>query len=124
MSFTIVSCAPHKKLAYDFVNISKGASVAFYVPEELQKTNLRSDCNPNSVDLVVLDEDELQDTINSRVKILNKIDNEIFLNVMIASFEETLKDYDLDLQYWENENTLLILCIGSWICHILKYKNL
>ena len=106
LSFTIVSCAPHKKLAYDFVNSSKGASVAFYVPEELQKTNLRSDCNPNSVDLVVLDEDELQDTINARVKILNKIEDEIFLDVMFSSFEKALEDYGLKLQYWENENTM------------------
>ncbi len=99
------SCSSQKKFAYDFVNKSKGAEVAFYVTDELKKTNLRNDCNPESIDLVVLDEDELQDTINSRLKILNKIDDEIFLNVLIASFEETLKDYNLDLKYWENENT-------------------
>ena len=105
MLFAMVSCAPHKKLAYDFVNKAKGASVAFYLPEELQKTNLRSDCNPESADLILLDECQLQDTINSRIKILNKIDDEIFLDVVLASFEETLKDYDLNLQYWEDENT-------------------
>lgn len=105
LSFAIVSCAPHKKLAYDFVNKTKGASVAFYLPEQLQKTNLRSDCNPESVDLILLDECQLQDTINSRIKILNKIDDDVFLDVVIASFEEALKDYGLDLQYWEDENT-------------------
>lgn len=105
LSLIFVSCSPHKQLAYDFVSRSKGASVALYVPEELQKTNMRTDCNPGNVDLVLLDEDELQDTINSRIKILNKIDDETFLNVMIASFEETLKDYDLNLHYWEDENT-------------------
>ena len=99
------SCASQKKFAYDFVKKSKGAKVAFYVPNELKKTNLRIDCNPQNVDLVVLDDEELQDTINSRLKILNKIDDEIFLNVMIMSFEEALKDYDVNLQYWENENT-------------------
>lgn len=99
------SCASQKKFAYDFVKKSKGANVAFYVPNELKKTNLRIDCNPQNVDLVVLDDEELQDTINSRIKILNKIDDEIFLNVMMMSFEEALKDYDVNLQYWENENT-------------------
>lgn len=99
------SCASQKKFAYDFVKKSDGAVVAFYVPKELEKTNMRSDCNPNSIDLVLLDEDELQDTINSRLKILNKIDDEIFLNVLIASFEDALKDYNVSFQYWENENT-------------------
>lgn len=101
----LASCSTHKNLAYDFVNKAKGASVAFYVPDELKKTNLRNDCNPTSIDLVLLDEDQLQDTINSRIKILNKIEDEIFLDVMLASFEDALKDYDLKLQYWENENT-------------------
>lgn len=104
-AFVLVSCSPHKQLAYDFVKKSKGASVAFYVPEELQRTNKRSDCDPNNIDLVLLDEDELQDTINSRVKILNKIDDGVFFNVMIASYEETLKDYGLILEYWEDENS-------------------
>lgn len=104
LSLIFVSCSPHKQLAYDFVSRSKGASVAFYVPKELQKTNMRSDCDPDNIDLVLLDDDQLKDTIDSRVQILNDIDDEIFLNVMIASFEETLNDYGLNLHYWENEN--------------------
>ena len=99
-----VSCAPHKNMAYDFVKKSKGASVAFYVPNELKKTNMRADCKPENPEFASLDEAQLQDTINSRIKILNSIDNEVFLNVMIASFEETLKDYNLTLNYWENDN--------------------
>ena len=105
LSLIFVSCSPHKQFAYDFVKKSKGAHVAFYVPEELRKTNNRSDCDPNNIDLVLLDEDELRDTINSRVKILNDIDDEIFLEVMIASFEETLRDYDLSLEYWEDAHS-------------------
>lgn len=105
LSLTIASCSPAKRFAYDFVNKSKGASVAFYVPVELQKTNMRKDCNPQNVDLVLLDEDQLADTINSRIKILNDIDDEVFLDVMIASFEEALRDYNLKLDYWEDENT-------------------
>lgn len=99
-----VSCAPHKNIAYDFVKKSKGASVAFYVPNELKKTNMRTDCKPENPEFASLDEAQLQDTINSRIKILNSIDNEVFFNVMIASFEETLKDYNLTLNYWENDN--------------------
>ena len=101
----LTSCSSYKKIAYNFVKKSKGASVAFYVPSELVKTNLRRDCNPSNTDLVELDANQLQDTINSRIKIINKIDDEIFLGVMIASFEETLKDYGLTLEYWEKENT-------------------
>lgn len=103
-SFIFVSCSSYKRLAYEFVKKSKGTSVALYVPDELLKINKRADCDPNNIDLVLLEEDQLQDTINSRIKILNKIDDEIFLNVMIASFEETLKDYDLSLEYWEDDN--------------------
>lgn len=101
----LVSCSQPKKLAYDFVNKSKGAKVAFYVPDELKKANIRRDCDPNNIDLVLLDEDQLRDTIEARTKIINKIDDKVFLSVMIASFEETLKDYDLELDYWENETT-------------------
>lgn len=102
----MVSCSLHKNLAYDFVQKSKGASVAFYIPEKLEKNNQRSDCNPKSVELVTLDESQLRDTINARTKIVNKIDDEIFFNVMIASFEETLKDYDLNLLYWEEDGKM------------------
>ncbi len=92
-------------MAYDFVKISKGASVALYLPNELKKTNIRKDCDPNIPELFVLDENQLRDTIEARTKIVNKIDDDIFLEVMIASFAKTLEDYDLKLEYWENENT-------------------
>lgn len=101
-SFIFVSCSPYKRLAYDFVNKSKGASVAFYVPDDLQKTNLRDDCDIESDEFAEMDENQIIDIVNSRIKILNEIDDEIFLDVMIASFEETLNDYDLNLQYWED----------------------
>lgn len=101
----LISCSQPKRLAYDFVNKSKGAAVAFYVPKELKKENIRKDCNPNNIDLVTLDEEQLRDTIEARTKIVNKIDDERFLDVMIASFEETLKDYNLKLEYWETEDT-------------------
>ena len=97
-----VSCSSQKKLAYDFVNKSRGASVAFYVPNELKKTNVRKDCNPKIPELFVLDEDQLRDTIEARTKIVNKIDDEIFFEVMINSFEKTLEDYGLKLEYWED----------------------
>lgn len=100
----LISCSYPKRLAYDFVKKSRNASVAFYVPAELKKENIRKDCNPRNIDLIVLDEEQLRDTIEARTKIVNKIDDDIFLDVMYASFEETLKDYKLKLEYWENEN--------------------
>ena len=105
VSLSFFSCSSHRDIAYDFVKNSKGVSVAFYVPKELQKTNLRNDFDQESELFDGLDEEQIQDSIDSRVKILNKIDDDIFLDVMIASFEETLLDYDVKLEYWETENT-------------------
>lgn len=106
LAFVFVSCSPQKKLAYDFVEKSHGVKIALFVTDELQKTNLRSDCNPKNVELVLLDEDQLQDTIDARTRIINKIDDEIFLNVLLSSFESTLKDYNISLEYWENDNMM------------------
>lgn len=105
MAMLLASCSMQKRLAYDFVEQSKGASVAFYVPNELKISNIRKDCDPNSIELLPLDEEQLRDTIEARTKIVNKIDEKMFLDVMIVSFEETLKDYGLKLEYWENEDT-------------------
>ena len=105
LCFLFASCSMQTNLAYDFVNQSKGAEVAFYVPKELEKINIRKDCNPVNIDLASLDEEQLRDTIEARTMIVNKIDDDVFLNVLIASFEETMKDYGVTLNYWENENT-------------------
>ena len=103
ISILFTSCSPQKRLAYDFVNKTKGASVAFYVPKELNKINIRRDCDPSNIDLVTLDEDQLRDTIAARTRIVNKINDDIFLNVLYASFESTLKDYDLAIEYYDEE---------------------
>lgn len=103
ISILFTSCSPQKRLAYDFVNKTKGASVAFYVPKELKKTNIRRDCDPSNIDLVTLDEDQLRDTIAARTRIVNKINDDIFLNVLYASFESTLNDYDLAIEYYDEE---------------------
>ena len=99
-----VSCAPHKKLAYDFIKNTKGASVAFYLPNELEKNNIRKDCLPENLGFI--EEECVDDTIAARTKIVNKIDDEMFLDILISSFESTLEDYDLALEYWENENSM------------------
>ena len=99
-----VSCAPHKKLAYEFVKNTKGASVAFYLPNDLEKNNIRKDCQPENLDCI--EEEYVQDTIEARTKIVNKIDDEMFLDILISSFESTLEDYDFALEYWENENSM------------------
>lgn len=103
MSMVFVSCSPQKRLAYDFVNKTKGATVAFYVPKELKKINMRRDCDPSNIDLVTLDEEQLRDTIDARTRIVNKINDDIFLNVLYASFESTLKDYNLEIEYYDED---------------------
>ena len=95
-----VSCAPHKKLAYEFVKNTKGASVAFYLPNDLEKNNIRKDCQPENLDYIE------EEYVQARTKIVNKIDDEMFLDILISSFESTLEDYDLALEYWENENSM------------------
>ena len=95
------SCASQKKFAYDFVRKSKGAEVAFYVPNELLKNNIRKDCQAEN--LYDIELEDIQDTIDARTKIVNKIDEKLFLDVLISSFESTLQDYGLSLVYWEDE---------------------
>ncbi|MBO5810298.1 MAG: hypothetical protein J6R32_05665 [Bacteroidales bacterium] len=97
------SCSAPTNLAYDFVRKSKGAEVAFYVPYQLDKINIRKDCQGEFLDSIA--PEDINDTINARTKIVNKIDDEKFFNIMISSFESTLNDYNLKLSYWENENT-------------------
>lgn len=97
------SCSTPIGFAYDFVRKSNGAEVAFYVPYQLDKINIRKDCQGSFLDSIA--PEDINDTINARTKIVNKIDDEVFFNIMISSFESTLKDYNLKLSYWENENT-------------------
>lgn len=97
------SCSVQTNLAYDFVWKTKGAEVAFYIPKELTKINIRKDCQGKFLDSIA--PEDINDTINARTIIVNKIDEEKFFNVMISSFESTLNDYNLKLSYWENENT-------------------
>lgn len=99
----LASCSTQTNLAYDFVRKSKGAEVAFYVPNHLEKINARKDCQGDYLDSIA--PEDINDTINARTRIVNKIDEEKFFNVMISSFENTLNDYNLKLSYWENEST-------------------
>ncbi len=97
------SCSTQTNLAYDFVREAKGAEVALYVPREITKINIRKDCQGESLDSIA--PEDINDTINARTRIVNKIDDEKFFNIMISSFESALNDYNLKLSYWENENT-------------------
>lgn len=99
VSLSLVSCSPYKRAAYDFVKQYKDVTMSFYVTEGLNKMNVRRDCDPSNVDLVMLDEEQLRDTIEARTKVVNKIDDDVFLDVMFASFESALKDYDVVLDY-------------------------
>ena len=97
------SCASQKKFAYDFVNKSKGAEVALYVPDRLMKDNVRYDCQPGNMEDVALE--DVFDVIEARTRVVNKIDDDLFLDILISSFESTLKDYDISLSYWEDGRT-------------------
>lgn len=102
LSLLFVSCSPHKKLAYDFVKKSKGAYVAFYLPNELTKNNIRHDYDAENKYLDVSDTVQPNDTIEVKTKIVNKIDDDVFLDVLYASFKDALEDYDIEIEYWED----------------------
>lgn len=97
------SCSLEKRLAYDFVKKTNGAYVAFYIPNELDISNIRKDCTDEALDSIA--PENVQDTINARTKIVNKIDENLFLDILVASFENRIEDYGLSLVYWENEQT-------------------
>ena len=82
------SCSLEKRLAYDFVKKSEGARVAFYVPENVEKENIRRDCQPSNLEHIA--PDAVADTIEARTKVVNKIDDGMFLDILIMSYENTL----------------------------------
>ena len=82
------SCTSQKKFAYDFVNKSKGAEVAFYVPDRLMKDNVRYDCQPENMEDVALE--DVLDVIETRTRVVNKIDDDLFLDILISSFDDRI----------------------------------
>ena len=91
----LVSCSQHRKLAYKFVDDSANASVALFLPESLIKKNLRNDSVPEEMDTLSLQEKIA--FLESKTKIVDKIDDDLFLDILYLSMASTLNDYGLNV---------------------------
>ncbi len=99
----LFSCSTTRKYAKNFVKFTKGAKVALYIPDNLIKENKRFDVAEEDLDTIP--EGEREAYLRSFVRVVDSIDDEKFFSILISSFEETLKDYDVELCYWENDTT-------------------
>lgn len=100
----LFSCTTPKKFARRFVKYTKGAKVALYIPDALIKKNMRIDVPEEVLDTIP--EENREEYLRSFVRVVDSINDEMFFSILISSFEESLKAYDLELCYWENDTTM------------------
>ncbi|MBR4838254.1 MAG: hypothetical protein IK004_07450 [Bacteroidales bacterium] len=99
----LVSCSEQHKIARRFVKNNNKTQVALYMPERVFKRNLRNDSIPEN-----LVDSSLQKQISyleKQVKVIDKVNDDNLLDVIYLSMKETLKDYGLTVQYWEDETS-------------------
>ena len=99
----LLSCSEQQSVARCFVKNNRKTVVALYLPDRLEKRNLRNDSVPE-----FLADSSLQTQIaylEKQVKVIDKIDDDKLLDIIYLTMKETLKDYDLKVEYWENENS-------------------
>lgn len=99
----LVSCSEQHKIARRFVKNNNKTQVALYMPERVFKRNLRNDSIPE-----YLVDSSLQKQISyleKQVKVIDKVNDDNLLDVIYLSMKETLKDYGLTVQYWEDETS-------------------
>lgn len=94
----LLSCSQQHGIARRFVKNNRNTVVALYLPERLEKRNLRNDSIPAE-----LAEESLQTQIEyleKKVKVIDKINDDKFLDIIYLTMKETLKDYGLTVEYW------------------------
>ena len=99
----LLSCSEQQSVARRFVKNNRNTVVALYLPERLEKRNLRNDSIPE-----YLADSSLQTQIaylEKQVKVIDKIDDDKYLDIIYLTMQETLKDYGLSVEYWENETS-------------------
>lgn len=92
------SCSQQKSVARRFVKNNRKTVVALYLPERLEKRNLRNDSIPAE-----LSEESLQTQIEyleKQIKVIDKVNDDKFLDIIYLTMKETLKDYGLTVDYW------------------------
>ncbi|MBR4137854.1 MAG: hypothetical protein IKU05_05525, partial [Bacteroidales bacterium] len=99
----LLSCSEQQSVARRFVKNNRKTVVALYLPQRLAKHNLRNDSIPAE-----LADSSLQTQIaylEKQVKVIDKVNDDKFLDIIYLSMKETLKDYGLKVEYWETETS-------------------
>ena len=97
----LLSCSEQHNVARRFVKNNRKTVVALYLPERLEKRNLRNDSIPDN-----LTDSSLQVQIaylEKQVKVIDKVNDDKLLDIIYLSMQETLRDYGLKVEYWEDE---------------------
>ena len=99
----LLSCSEQHSVSRRFVKNNRKTVVALYMPEILAKRNLRNDSIPDE-----LADSSLQKQIaylEKQVKVIDKVNDDKFLDIIYLTMKETLKDYGLKVEYWEDETS-------------------
>ena len=96
----LLSCSEQQSVARRFVKNNRKTVVSLYLPERLDKRNLRNDSIPDN-----LQNESLQTKIaylEKQVKVIDKVNDDKLLDIIYLSMKETLGDYGLSVEYWED----------------------
>ena len=99
----LFSCSEQQSVARRFVKNNRNTVVALYIPDRLEKRNIRNDSIPE-----YLADSSLQTQIaylEKQVKVIDKVNDDKYLDIIYLTMQETLKDYGLSVEYWENETS-------------------
>lgn len=94
ISLLICSCSPQKRLAREFATKSKNAVIALYVADSIVKINVQENLSLNISDSSLACRD-------SSI-IVNALNDNVFFDILISSFESAINDYGIQLEYWED----------------------
>ena len=100
----LLSCSEQQSVARRFVKNNRKTVVALYVPQKLVKRNLRNDSIPE-----YLADSSLQvqiEHLEKQVKVIDKVNDDKFLDIIYLTMQKTLNDYGLTVEYWEDETSL------------------
>lgn len=99
----LISCSQQQRLARRFVKDNQKTVVALYLPDRLIKKNLRDDSLPAELDTASLQTQI--DYMEGQIKVVNKIDDGKFLDILYLTMKETFEDYGLTVEYWETADS-------------------
>lgn len=101
--FLLAACSEQHSIARRFVKNNKNTVVALYMPERLVKRNLRNDSIPEHLADSSL---KMQiEHLEKQVKVIDKVNDDKFLDIIYLTMQKTLKDYGLTVEYWEDETS-------------------